>query len=160
MSRGMTYVADVAFDALPTGPKDVELSSFSMVVLPGGFGGAQTFAKSSELLSVLKHRKAKGLWYAAICASPALVLHPNALLPKHATCYPALHEKITKAVDEASISSRVVVDAQAKCVTSQGPGTTLEFAVRLVALLRGNEIAKDVAEKLLLSQQPLEEAKL
>eukprot|EP00469_Lotharella_globosa_P007243 CAMPEP_0167775146 /NCGR_PEP_ID=MMETSP0111_2-20121227/2394_1 /TAXON_ID=91324 /ORGANISM="Lotharella globosa, Strain CCCM811" /LENGTH=162 /DNA_ID=CAMNT_0007665023 /DNA_START=23 /DNA_END=511 /DNA_ORIENTATION=+ len=162
MSRGMTFVADVAFDDVvkEAGPKDKEMSSVSMVVLPGGMGGAQTFAKSSALLSVLKHRKAKGLWYAAICASPAQVLLPNELLPKKATCYPALREKIAKCVDEGSVANRVVVDADAKCVTSQGPGTTLEFAVRLVALLRGNEVAKEVAKKLLLNFLSSEEAKL
>ena len=41
-SRGMTFVADASLDAIVSeaGTQDLSLSSFSIVILPGGFGGA------------------------------------------------------------------------------------------------------------------------
>ena len=46
-------------------------------------------------------------------------------------CYPSFMEKFT--ADVIPVNSRVVVDRNA--VTSQGPGTTIEFALALVERL-------------------------
>ncbi|GAB5370943.1 hypothetical protein AAMO2058_001536500 [Amorphochlora amoebiformis] len=142
MSRGMTFVADTHLE-------DFKDNNCDMVVLPGGLPGAQAFANSPKLLSMLKDRKEKGEWYAAICASPAVVLEPNGLLPKSATCFPKLQEKIIGSISNDP-SSRVVIDNESRVVTSQGPGTTLEFSVELLRILVGEEEANKVAEGLLI----------
>ena len=43
---------------------------------------------------------------------------------------------------------RVVVDGN--CVTSRGPGTALEFALKLVELLYGKDKAREVGEPMVL----------
>lgn len=48
--------------------------------LQGGLGGAQTFANSETLVSLLKKQRESNKYYGAICASPALVLEPHGLL--------------------------------------------------------------------------------
>ena len=48
-----------------------------------------------------------------------------------------------------SIESRVVVDNN--CITSQGPGTAMEFALKLVEALYGEQMAKNIAESMLVT---------
>jgi protein deglycase len=61
-----------------------------------------------------------------------------------ATCYPSFLEKFTAEV--IPVNSRVVVDRNV--VTSQGPGTTIEFALALVERLYGKEKLEEVAKPL------------
>jgi protein deglycase len=58
-----------------------------------------------------------------------------------ATCYPSFMEKFTAEV--IPVNSRVVADRNV--VTSQGPGTAIEFALALVELLYGKEKMEEVA---------------
>ena len=62
------------------------------------------------------------------------------------TCYPAFGERLSGCsfVDQA-----VVVDGN--CITSQGPGTALEFALTLVEQLCGKGKRRQVAEAMLVS---------
>jgi 4-methyl-5(b-hydroxyethyl)-thiazole monophosphate biosynthesis len=64
---------------------------------------------------------------------------------RQATCHPNFVNYLEK-MD--SVESRVVVDGN--CVTSQGPGTALEFALKLVELLYGEDKAREVAEPMVI----------
>lgn len=56
---------------------------------------------------MLKKQKSEGRWYAAICASPAVVFEAHGLLAGvQATCYPDYHDKLT---DKSRVNERVVV---------------------------------------------------
>jgi len=59
-----------------------------------------------------------------------------------ATGYPTLMEKLASYA-ATTVESRVQVDGRA--VTSQAPGTTMEFAVALIEQLIGKEKADEVA---------------
>lgn len=63
------------------------------------------------------------------------------MLLLQATCYPSFMEKFTAEV--IPVDSRVVVDRNA--VTSQGPGTAIEFGLALVEKLYGKEKMEEVA---------------
>lgn len=83
----------------------------------------------------------------AICAAPAVVLGTHGLLNgKTATCYPA--EKFQSTIEKIS-SKRVVVDGN--IITSQGPGTSFEFAIVLIEILYGKEKSAAIAKEMLLS---------
>lgn len=121
-------------------------ASFDMIVLPGGIPGAENLRDSQALKELLIRQKSFGKYYAAICASPALVFQTHGLLQeKKATCYPAFVEQLE---DASAFGARVVVDGN--CVTSQGPGTALDFSLKLVALLAGQETADAVASAMLV----------
>ena len=95
---------------------------------------------------MLKKQKQAGRLYAAICASPAVVLQPHGLLEKvRATCFPGMRNKLNPAY---ASDERVVVDGN--CVTSQGPATAIEFALKLVELLFGEAKAKEVGTAMLV----------
>ena len=136
-SRGMKLVADVQI-------ADCINQSFDLIALPGGMPGAEHLRDCTLLIDLLKAQKAAGKLYAAICATPAVALAPHGLLTgKRATCYPSLQDQLSNASNE-----RVVVDGN--CITSQGPGTAMEFAVELVGQLYGPQKKQAVAEPLLM----------
>jgi len=138
-SRGVNLTADCTLDAC----KD---RTFDLIALPGGLPGAEHLRDCVLLIDMLKAQKAAGRLYAAICASPAVVLAPHGLLDgKHATCYPSCADQLP---DAAKASQRVVVDGN--CITSQGPGTAIEFALELIRQLAGDPAARQVAQAMLV----------
>jgi len=118
---------------------------YDLIVLPGGLPGAEFLRDSKELAEMLKKQKEAGRFYAAICASPAVVFEYHGLLAdKKATCYPAMADKLK---NKQATNQRVVVDGN--CITSQGPGTALEFSLKLVELLFGSQKSQELAKAML-----------
>jgi len=138
-SRGVKLVADKRIT-------DCIDDIYDLIVLPGGIPGAEHLRDSKELEMLLRQQQEQGRWYGAICASPAVVLQHHRLLgQRRATCYPSYMDKLENGDTGAS---RVVVDN--KCVTSRGPGTALDFSLKLVELLYGEEKEKEVAEAMVV----------
>jgi len=135
-SRGVNLVADAVISGC-TG------SVYDLIALPGGMPGAEHLRDSKELTEMLKAQDDSGRLYAAICASPAVVLKPLGLLKnKKATCYPSLLSDL-----DNPKQAKVVVDGS--CITSQGPATALEFSLKLVELLFGKQKSREVAKAML-----------
>jgi 4-methyl-5(b-hydroxyethyl)-thiazole monophosphate biosynthesis len=120
--------------------------TYDLIALPGGMPGAEHLRDSKELEVLLRHQKQEGRLYAAICASPAVVFEHHGLLDqRRATCHPRFVHLLQ---NREAVDSRVVVEGE--CITSRGPGSALEFALKLVELLYGVDKTKDVAEPMLL----------
>ncbi|KAH9722925.1 protein DJ-1 [Citrus sinensis] len=140
-SREVKLVADMLID-------EAAKLSYDLIVLPGGLGGAQAFAKSEKLVNMLKKQKESNRPYGAICASPALVLEPHGLLKgKKATAFPAMCNKLS---DQSEIENRVMVDGN--LITSRGPGTSMEFALAIVEKFFGRNKALELAKILLFTR--------
>lgn len=140
-SRGVRLLADTRL-------VDVADQKFDVVVLPGGIKGAECFRDSPLLVATVEQTHKEGRLVAAICAAPAFVLEHHKLFPVgNMTGFPALKDKIdsTKWMDQ-----RVVYDRRVNLVTSQGPGTSIDFALKIVFLLLGREKAEEIAWQLVL----------
>ncbi|CNH14789.1 protein deglycase YajL [Yersinia pekkanenii] len=140
-SRGVRLLADTRL-------VEVADQTFDVVVLPGGVKGAECFRDSPLLVATVRQTHNEGRLVAAICAAPALVLEHHNLFPiGNMTGFPALKDKIdaTKWMDQ-----RVVYDRRVNLVTSQGPGTSIDFALKIVFLLLGREKAEEIAWQLVL----------
>jgi len=115
-------------------------------VLPGGMPGAQHLADYQPLAERVREQAAAGKLFAAICAAPALALQAYGVLKqRRMTCYPAFSEQLSGCT---FVDQPVVVDGN--CITSQGPGTALEFALTLVEQLAGKAVRNSVAAGMLL----------
>lgn len=138
-SRGVLFKADTLIDSCID-------QSWDLIVLPGGIPGADNLKSSETLAELLKKQSEKNKYYGAICASPAVVLHPLGLVsPGNVTCHPGFQGMID---DGNTLQSEVVVDQN--CITSRGGGTALEFALTLVGLLYSDDVRKDVEKGLAL----------
>ena len=121
-------------------------SEYDLVALPGGMPGAEHLRDSKELTSLLKRQREEGRLYAAICASPAIVFQgPGLLEGRKATAHPLFLAPLTRG---QGLEGRVLPDGN--CVTSRGPGTAIEFALKLVELLYGEEMAGEIARSMLV----------
>ena len=136
-ARGTRIVADALL-------QDCSRQTFDLIALPGGMPGATHLAESELLLRLLQEQKQSGRWYAAICASPAVVFAAHGLdRDVNTTAHPGFTQHLTHFRNE-----RVVVDHN--CITSQGPGTALEFSLMLVEKLLGKEKRDQVAAPMVL----------
>ncbi|MDF2154391.1 DJ-1 family glyoxalase III [Vibrio sp. CAU 1672] len=136
-SRGVTLTADCKL-------VDIADDEFDAIVLSGGVGGAETFRDSTVMIEILKQHMYEGKLVAAICAAPALVLQHHNLYPDAImTCHPSFRSHIPEANWR---SKRVTIDTNHNLITSQAPGTALEFAMEVIIRLSGKKHAWGVAE--------------
>ncbi|MCG5043460.1 protein deglycase YajL [Enterobacteriaceae bacterium 155047] len=141
-SRGVKIMADAPLVEVADGDYDV-------IVLPGGLKGAECFRDSPLLVETVRQFHLSGRLVAAICAAAGTVLVPHNLFPiGNMTGFPALKETIPEA---QWVDKRVVWDPRVNLLTSQGPGTSIDFALKLIDLLAGREKAHEVASSLVIA---------
>ena len=139
-SRGVKIVAD-------QGLLECVDHTWDMIVLPGGMPGAKNLSENAALITRLKRQLDQGKWVAAICAAPAVILGEHQLIEgATATCYPSFQNDFKDKIERLSQNS-VVVDGN--LITSQGPGTAMAFALKLVSVLMDQKKADEVAKALL-----------
>lgn len=136
-SRGVTLTADCKL-------VDVADDEFDAVILPGGVEGAEIFRDSTVLVEIVRQQMYEGKLVAAICAAPALVLaHHGMYGDAFMTCHPSFESHIN---EKKWRVKRVTYDINHNLLTSQGPGTALEFAMEIIINLSGKAHAWTVAE--------------
>ncbi|MCI8630653.1 MAG: DJ-1/PfpI family protein, partial [Firmicutes bacterium] len=142
-AHGISVNADIMFE-------EADFDSCEMIVLPGGMPGTLNLAKHEGLAEQVKQfavGAADGKYLAAICAAPMIPGELGLLDGKMATIYPGMEEHLKGAL---IMKNRVVADGN--IITSKGPGTAMEFAVELAAILKGKGIAEDLMEDLLMGR--------
>lgn len=142
-AHGICVNADIMFD-------EADFDACEMIVLPGGMPGTLNLAKHkglAEQVRIFAESGDKGKYLAAICAAPMIPGELGLLKGKMATIYPGMEEHLKEAL---LMKNRVVVDGN--IITSKGPGTAMEFAVELAAILKGKETAEKLMEDLLMGR--------
>lgn len=138
-AHGVPYVADYLFE-------EVEFDDAEWLILPGGMPGATNLYEFDPLGTLLKEHNQKGGRIAAICASPAVVLAPLAILNgKKATCYPGFEKEIISGVEMTG--ERVVVSENV--ITANGPASAYLFGLAIVENSVGKATADEVAAGML-----------
>ena len=132
-SHGLTLATDCALD-------DVDAASLAMLVLPGGQPGATNLRKDERVLALVRALAASGRTVAAICAAPTVLATAGILEGETATSHPSVRRELAGAV----VVDQPRVVRSGRVVTSQGVGTALEFALELVAELRGPARAQEL----------------
>lgn len=141
-SRGVKLLADAPLVNLADG-------DFDAIILPGGLKGAECLRDSPLLVETVRQFHLSGRLVAAICAAPGMVLiHHDIFVLGNMTGFPGLKETIPP---ERWMDKRCYYDPRVKLLTSQGPGTSIDFALKIIELLAGKEKAADVAAQLVLA---------
>jgi protein deglycase len=119
--------------------KDCMDEEFDLIACPGG-PGAQSLKDCPHLTQMLQKQEEKKKLIAGICAAPAVVLQSLGILDgKDATCEP------TEKLESLSKPSRDRVVVCDNIITSQSPGTALEFSLKLVEQLFDKSKANEIA---------------
>jgi len=136
-AHGIRVTPDTSIDR-------VSADDFDVIILPGGYPGFVNLGKSDKVLTLVKGMYGKGKYVTAICGAPSVLAKAGVLQGRRATIFPGMEETLTGAQVSGE---RVVVDG--KIITSQGPGTAMEFAIKLVEVLVGRAKAEAVAREAL-----------
>lgn len=115
--------------------------TFDLIALPGGMPGSARLRDSETLQKITCKQAEEKRMYAAICAAPAVTLHPWGLLKrKQTTCHPAFMHQLPTFW---AVKSNIQVSGE--LTTSRGPGTAFQFVLSLVHQLFDESVATEVA---------------
>ncbi|UCC91370.1 MAG: DJ-1/PfpI family protein, partial [Candidatus Aenigmatarchaeota archaeon] len=131
---GIKIVADTKIE-------DVDHKDFDCVVFPGGNPGYINLERSKKVFDIINDFNDQEKTIAAICAAPSILGKMGILDNRRATIYPGMERDIPR-----PRSGKVVVDDH--IITSEGPGTALDFALEIIKNLMGkdkvNEVKKEI----------------
>ncbi len=135
-SRGIKMQADAPLDSIK--------EMYDMIILPGGSPGYVNLGNDRRVLNLVNKYCAEGKIVAAICAAPSVLAKAGILTGKKATVFRGMENELKSA---KYVDSPVVEDE--KIITSQGPGTAMEFALTLLKRLTSEKKADEMKEKLM-----------
>ncbi|CAD6193996.1 unnamed protein product [Caenorhabditis auriculariae] len=138
-ARGTRILPDVALE-------DVKEKQYDLIVLPGGQPGSNTLAASELVGTMLRAQNEANRLIGAICAAP-IALKAHGIQVEQLTSHQSVKAQLQNA-GFAYSDERVVVSGSV--ITSRGPGTAFEFALKLVELLVSKEKAASLVEPLVL----------
>jgi 4-methyl-5(b-hydroxyethyl)-thiazole monophosphate biosynthesis len=136
--RKVTVIPDATIDAMKS-------DDFDMIILPGGQPGTTNLSADVRVIRLLKEFNRGDKLIGAICAATTLLSQADLIRGKRVTAYPDYRDKLPGA---QYVESAVVIDG--KIITSQGPGTAMEFALAIVSRYAGRHTADEIADKMLV----------
>lgn len=132
--------------AADRGFSETDFDAYDAVILPGGLKGTEALKNDERVLSLLQTMHAAGKLTAAVCAAPTVLGKAGLLKGCRATCYPGLEEGLTGALPSAD---SVVRDGTV--ITSRGVGTSIAFALAIIAYLNSEACADEIAHKIVFA---------
>ena len=122
---------------------EVNFEEVDMIVLPGGMPGTLNLEACEPLMEKVKEFDKNGKYISAICAAPTVFGHLGLLNGKKACCYPGMEDGLVGA--EVTYDSTAIAE---HILTSRGMGTAIDFGLQIIARFKGEEAAKEMAEKI------------
>lgn len=123
-----------------TSLEKIDSGDFDGIILPGGYPGYVNLGKDERILNMVREMDRAGKYVAAICCAPYTLIKAGVLQGRKATVSPSGKKEVSAAAQYCN--DRVVVDGN--LITSQSPGTAMEFALKLVEVLAGEDAVKKV----------------
>ena len=136
-SRGVRLVPDAIW-------AEIDPLLFDVLVIPGGKAGAEALSRAEQFLEAVRLFMRSGKWVAAVCAGPLVLQAAGVLAGRRVTCHPDVALAQTK-----RLKDRVVVDG--RLITSQGPGSSFEFALAIIGALEGRAKAAELAKSMVVN---------
>lgn len=124
---------------------EMDLTALEMIILPGGLGGVASIRASKAALDAIRFAWENGKFVAAICAGPTVLAELGITDGKHAVCYPGCEANMGSAIMEAKPSLQ-----DGKLITGASAGCAVSFGLSLIRALRGEEVAKTIADQIVI----------
>jgi 4-methyl-5(b-hydroxyethyl)-thiazole monophosphate biosynthesis len=137
-SHGIKIIADQLFNTL-----NYEL--IDMIILPGGMPGASHLNNHlglrEQILNFHENKKLLG----AICAAPLVFGSLGILKNINATCYPGFESQL-----HGAIVTGENIEVADNIITAKGAGVAIDFALKIVEILKGKDLANKLAQKMIV----------
>jgi len=124
--------------------RDVSATNDDTVVIPGGMGGVNTIKSDKTAMDFIDNAAKSGAALAAICAGPSVLAQLGLIDGREITCYPGNEKMMGKA--HCKCEESTVTDGN--LITGRAPGSSIDFGLKLLARLQGEEIAKKIRMEL------------
>jgi len=135
-AHGISVLADCLFS-------EAEFSDNDLLCLPGGMPGTKNLDAHEGLKKLIQKQAGQGKNLAAICAAPSILGKMGLLEGKEAVCFPGFEDQLLG----ATLSEEKVVKA-GNIITAKGAGVAVQFALKIVAELKGQASADRIAESI------------
>lgn len=136
-SHGIKIIADQLFNS-------VNYELIDMIILPGGMPGSahlnEHLGLREQILNFNENKKLLG----AICAAPLVFGNLKILKDKNATCYPGFENQLYGA-----IVTHENIEVSENIITAKGAGVAIDFALKIVEILKGKPLSEKLAEKMI-----------
>ena len=129
--RGMMIVPTVTYADCP---------QLDVVMVPGG-PGQQDLMEDAVVLEFLQRQASAAKYVTSVCTGSLVLGAAGLLKGKRATCHWAAIDHL-KALGAIPVSERVVIDGN--IVTGAGVASGIDFALKLAAILEGEEVARQI----------------
>ncbi|MDY3068807.1 MAG: DJ-1 family glyoxalase III [Parabacteroides sp.] len=137
-AHNITVTADICFG-------EASFDGADALILPGGMPGSKNLNECEPLKEALLQQYRENRIVAAICAAPLVLGGLGLLKGKKATCYPSFEPTLIG----AEVTSEPAV-TDGNVITGKGPGFVFDFALALVAAIKSEAVAEEVAAGLLI----------
>ncbi|MBO5317732.1 MAG: DJ-1/PfpI family protein [Oscillospiraceae bacterium] len=124
----------------------MDLTDMDMIVLPGGLGGVTSVRASKEAMDALAFAWENDKFVAAICAGPTVLADLGITHGRNATCYPGCEA----GMETAQIAENAAFVRDGKLITGTSAGCAVPFGLSLVAALKGQKTADNVAAQFVI----------
>lgn len=118
-----------------------EVSSPDIVVVPGGTDVLSHVDDDAEILSWLRAVDATTTWTTSVCTGALILAKSGLLTGRRATTHWASMDTLAR-LGAVPVTERVVTDG--KYVTGAGVTAGLDFALTLVGILAGDQVAQAI----------------
>jgi protein deglycase len=144
--------ATFGFSVMPQAQiSELDLNAFDALAIPGGFAGAGFYdeALSEPFLDVIRSFAARDRDIASVCVASLALGAAGVLNGRRATTY---HQTSGKRRDQLEQYGALFVDQafveDGRLISSTGPGTAIEVALRLLANLTSPQNAAHIRAKM------------
>lgn len=144
--------ATFGFSVMPQAQiSGLDLNEFDALAVPGGFAGVGFYdeAMSEPFLNVIRHFEARDKDIASVCVASLALGAAGALNGRRATTY---HQVGGKRKDQLEQYGALFVDQavveDGRMISSTGPGTAVEVALRLLVNLTSPDNAAHIRAKM------------
>ena len=137
--HNISVKADITLD-------NVDFDALEMLVLPGGLGGVNTIAKNPVAMELIQKVWSAEKKLAAICAAPKLLVELGILNGMSVVCHPSINNEVMNAGGIVLFNKQVTRDQH--LITGKAAGSSIEFALELVAEMRNRETADNLRHAL------------
>ncbi len=126
--------------------EDVDREKLEMLVLPGGTKGVAGIGACPQAVELIRWVAGERKLLGAICAAPGLLGQLGVLNGCRAVVYPGLEDQLTGGGARVQQDERVTHDKN--LITAQAAGSSVDFGLKLVAMLRGWTAAETVRREI------------
>ncbi|MBQ8293708.1 MAG: DJ-1/PfpI family protein [Bacilli bacterium] len=116
--------------------KNADFSEYDFLIIPGG-KAVFSELNNQEIEAVVETFNKDKKLIASICAAPTILGKMGLLKNKNFTCFPSLENEVIEGIYQKQSTVELVDNY----ITSRSAGTAIDFALKIIEVLKGKEEA-------------------